>query len=203
MKLHLFILVFICCFKIQAQELISSNTTVESCNDQQNCLNVPNFSLLYYDENTSQFYLHVNFGAFRVGADTNDNWLNRIQDTNFYFKAMMAKEFFPQLGNQSTRDITLHGEIFYGGKWKKQDIDMQIFTTESSILNTTNTNTNLQYDNYKVTFEIPFVPKDFKNYKNLYYNNQTVNVIVTMGRLNLLRPGMEGLLDGAYYQASR
>jgi len=202
MKTCITLLLIVLCLQFKAQ-LISSNTTIESCNDKQNCLNVANFSLLYYDETTSQFYLHVDFGDFRVGADTNDNWLNRIKDTNFYFKAIMAKELFPPLGNQSTRDVTLHGEIFYGGVWKKLDVDMQIFTTESSILNTTNTNTNLQYDNYKVTFSVPFVPKDFKNYKNIYYNNQTVNISVTLGRINLLRPGMESLLDGAYYQASR
>jgi hypothetical protein len=188
---------------MQSQELISSNTTVESCNDQQNCLNVNNFSMLYYDESTNQFYLHVDFGQFRVGADTNDNWLNRVQDTAFYFKAMMAKELFPPLGNQSTKDVRLHGEIFYNNTWREQDIDMQIFTTESSILNTTNTNTNLRYDSYKVTFSIPFVPKDFKVYKKLYYNDQTVSITVTLGRINMLRPGMEGLLDGAYLQASR
>lgn len=191
------------CLNVSAQDLVSSNTTIESCNDQQNCLNVNNSSYLYYDESKNEFYLQVNFGKFRAGADTNDNWLNRIQDTMLYFKAIMPKELFPPLGNQSTKDLKLTGEVFYGGKWRDQPIEMNIFTTESSILNTTNPNTNFRYDNYKVTFSLPFVPKDFKTYKKLYYNDQTVTINVTLGRINLLKPGMEPLLSDVYYQASR
>lgn len=191
------------CFGSRAQNLIASATTIESCNDGQSCLNSSNFSYLFYNETNGEFYLSLDFSDFRKGADTNDNWLNQVKDTVFYFKGLLSKESFPPLGDQATRDLKLTGEILYNNTWRKQDIEMSIFTVENSILNTTNPGTNLVYDNYKVTFTIPFIPKDFKTYKKLYYTNQTVNITVTLGRINLLRPGMEALLEAVNTQSPR
>lgn len=206
MKQFLLIFLFLLCFNIKAQyqdDLLSSGTVIESCNDRQDCLTVNSFSYLYYDESKNEFYLKVDFSSFRAGADTNDNWLNRVKDTLLFFKAIFPKEQFPTLSNQNTKTYKVNGQVFYGNVWKDQTIELSIYTSENSILNTPGNTANFRYDNYKVTFSIPFVPKDFKTYKKLYYNDQTVNINVGLGRINMLKPGMEFLLKDAYYQASR
>jgi len=206
MKHLLPIFLFLFCFNLHAQnqnDLLSSSTVIESCNDQQDCLTANSVSYLYYDESKNEFFLKVDFSSFRVGADTNDNWLNRVKDTLLYFRAIFPKEQFPPLSNQNTKTFKLNGQVFYGNVWKDQVVELSIYSNENSILNTPGNNANFRYDNYKVNFSIPFVPKDFKMYKKLYYNDQTVNINVGMGRINMLKPGMEFLLKDVYYQASR
>ncbi len=188
-----------------AQELVSSGTSIESCNDQKNCLTVDNVSYLFYDETRGEFYLKVDFSKFRTENDTTDNWLNDHIDSLLYFKAILLKEDFPVLSNSNTKTLALNGRIFYAGVWKDQSVSLSIFSTENSIVPATNGNRtgNTRYDNYKVSFSIPFVPKDFKTYKKLYYNNQTVDITMTLGRINYLAPGMEFHLKEVYYQSTR
>ncbi len=127
-----------------------------------------------------------------------------MSDSLLYFKAILAEEDFPALSNQNTKTIKLNGRLFYNDVWKDQVVDLNVFPTENSIVaNSTTTSNNFKYDNYKVSFDIPFVPKDFKAYKKLYYNNQTVNITVSLGRIILLRPGMEFHLKDIYFQSTR
>ena len=203
MRSLIIIFLFICS-GIKAQYLISSNTSVESCNDMEGCLTVNNLSYLYYDESKNEFFLKLTFSDFRnEETDTIDNWLNREKDSSFYFKAILPKEQFPALSNENTKTYKLNGRIFYNNVWKDQVIELTIYTTENSLLSTTGVNSNLKYDAYKVNFNIPFVPGDFKKYDLLYYDDQTVNINVTLGRINLLKPGMEFLLNEAYYSMAR
>ncbi|MEO6302128.1 MAG: hypothetical protein ABIP51_03040, partial [Bacteroidia bacterium] len=160
-------------------------------------------SYLFYDESKNDFYLKVIFSEFRRDGDTSDTWLNNPSDSILYFKADLQKEQFPALSNQNTKSFTVPGQIYFNHKWKDQSIVINIYSTENSIVNTNNTNANFKYDNYKVNFSLPFVPKQFKTYKKAKYNKQTVTINVTLGRINLLRTDMENLLDEVYNQPGR
>lgn len=189
---------------MHGQELVSSNTAVESCNDQKDCITTKSGSYLFFDETKNEFYLKLDFSKFRTEGDTMDNWINQMSDSLLYFKAILAEEDFPTLSNQNTKTIRLNGRLFYNNIWKDQVVDLNVFPTENTIVpNSTSTSNNFKYDNYKVSFDIPFVPKDFKAYKKLYYNNQTVNIAVNLGRIILLRPGMEFHLKDIYFQSAR
>ena len=204
MKQILALLLFLIVCTGKGQELVSSNTSIESCNDQKDCQTIKSGSYLFFDETKNEFYLKVDFSKFRTEADTSDDWINDMIDSLLYFKAILAEEDFPALSNQNTKTIKLNGRLFYHGIWKDQEVSMNIFPTENSIVpNSTSTSNNFKYDNYKVSFDIPFVPKDFKAYKQLYYNNQTVNISVSLGRIILLRPGMEFHLKDIYFQSAR
>lgn len=197
----MFIFLYAFCFAARAQDVMSSNTAIESCLDQKDCLTIKKGSYLFYDETKNELFLKLDFSHFRSEEDSTDNWINDMIDTMFYYKAILNKEDFPVLSNQATKTLKLNGKIFYNHIWKNQSIELTIFPTENSILQ--GSNANYQYDNIKVNFSIPFVPKDFKTYKKLYYNNQTVSIGVTLGRINLLKPGMEGHLKDIYYQSPR
>lgn len=203
MKLHFILFFIFIFFKSFSQDLVSSGTSVESCQNSNNCYTVKGPSYLFYDESKNNFFLKIYFSDFKVAGDTADNWINRTQDSLLYFRAELQKENFPELSNQNTKTFKINGQIYFNNKWKDQLIEISIYSSENSIVNTANGNNNLKYDNYKVNFSVPFVPKDFKNYKKLYYLNQTINVNVTLGRINLLQPGMESLLSDIYYQPWR
>lgn len=204
MKQTITLFLFLIAMISKGQELVSSNTSIESCNDQQNCVTIKSVSYLFFDETKNEFYLKLDFSKFRTENDTTDNWINYMSDSLLYFKAILAEEDFPALSNQNTKTIRLNGRVFYNNVWKDQAVNLNVFQTENSIVpNSSSTSNNLKYDNYKVSFNIPFVPKEFKAYKKLYYNNQTVSVAVTLGRIILLRPGMEFHLKEIYFQSTR
>jgi len=201
MKKLLYIFLIFLSVNLKAQFLVSSNTSVESCNEIDSCLTINNYSFLFYDESKSEFFLKVDFSDFR--SDPNDsinNWLNKERDTSFCYRAIFPKENFPELGTEERKSFKLNGRIFYNNQWKEQSIELTMFSSQNSLMNNTSSGNNYGFENYKVNFTIPFVPSDFKVYKELIYNEQTVNINVTLGRINLLKPGMETLLSEVYYQ---
>ncbi len=202
MKHYLIIFIFIVCAKLSAQEIVSSSSSIESCADSANCYTVKGPAYLFYDESKNDLFLKIMFSDFKRQGDTADVWLNRTSDSILYFKADLQKEQFPTLSNQNTKTIELNGQVYFNNKWRDQKINLSIFSSENSIVNTSNTNANFKYDNYKVNFSLPFVPKQFKTYKKSHYTKQTISINITMGRINLLKPGMENLLKDIYYQSS-
>lgn len=201
MRQHLFSALLLFALNSGAQDLVSSNTSVESCIDKSDCVTFKSGSLLFYDETKNELVLKVDFSKFRIDGDTTDNWINDMIDTLLFYKAILNKEDFPTLSNQNTKTLKLNGKVFYNQTWRDQPIEISVYPTENSIV--PGSSGNLRYDNLKVNFNIPFVPKDFKAYKELYYNNQTVDIAVTLGRINLLRPGMEYHLKEIYQQSPR
>jgi len=184
-----------------AQDILSSNTSIEACLDQKNCATINRGSYLFYDETKNELSLKIDFSHFRSRGDTTDNWISDITDSLFYYKAMLNKEDFPVLSNQNVKTIKLNGKIFFNEIWKEQAIELTVYPTENSLIQ--GSTTNYKYDNVKVNFELPFVPKDFKAYNKPHYNNQTISIAITLGRINLLRPGMESHLRDIYYQSTR
>ncbi|MBL7909490.1 MAG: hypothetical protein JNJ41_00380 [Bacteroidia bacterium] len=203
MKLNLILFLFFVGFKFSAQEIVSSSTSIESCLDSVDCYTIKGPAYLFYDESKNIFFLKVIFADFKKDGDTSDTWLNNPSDSTLYFKADLQKEQFPALSNQNTKSFKLPGQIYFNGKWRDQSIVVNIYSSENGLVNTSNTNSNFKYDNYKVNFSLPFVPKQFKTYAKSHYNKQTITINVTLGRINLLKPGMENLLDDIYYLPSR
>lgn len=167
------------------------------------CLTVNNSSFLYYDESKGEFFLKVDFSNFRFRPDSIDNWLNKERDTCLFFRMIFPKENFPVLSVEERQTFKVNGRIFYHGKWKDQPVEITLFAQQNNLMNNTSSSTNYGFENYKLNFTLPFVPADYKTYKELYYTAQTVNINVTLGRINMLRQGMEPLLSEIYYQPNR
>jgi hypothetical protein len=195
------LLIILYTFNFRAQDLISSNTAVETCLDRQDCRTVNNVSYLFYDEMRNAFYLKVDFSHFRSDRDSLNLWINDLLDSTLYVRVAFPKESFPPLSNQSNKSFVLTGEVFFNGIIRTQNIEINIYNTENSLV--ISGNSNLKYDAYKINFSVPVVTKDFKVYKKLFYVNQTIAINLNMGRINLLNPGMEFHLKEVYYQNTR
>jgi|GEM_PF-1162451 len=198
-----FLLLYTFATQAQTEFLISSNTTIESCNPVDSCLTISNISFLYYDESKGEFFLKVDFSNFRSQPDSVRNWLNKERDTCLYFRIIFPKEKFPVLGIEERQSFTLNGRIYYHNLWKDQPIHLTMFNSKNTAMNNSSGSTTASIDNYKVNFTVPFVPGEFKKYKEPHYNNQVININVTLGRINLLKAGMEPLISEIYYQPNR
>ena len=201
MRKTLFIALIFFGIKVKAQFLVSSHTSLEFCNEIDSCLRENNFSFLFYDETKGEFFLKVDFSNFRKERDTSDTWLNNERDTCLYYRFIFPKEKFPKLGIEERQTFKQNGKLFYNGKWKEQEIELNVFEPQKNLMNNTSDPTSTGFENYKVNFTLPFVPANFKKYKDKKYTTQVVNVNITLGRINMLKPGMESLLDENFYQA--
>lgn len=200
MKYILFFFLFSTTFFSKAQEIISSNTSIESCLDGKDCQTINGSSYLFYDDTRNEFFLKIDFSNFRNDRDTLNAWVNDLIDTTLFFKAILPKESFPPTSEQTVKSYKINGEIFFNDKVQQQVVEISIFSTLNSMI--ISGNSNLKYDAYKLNFSVPIVTKDFKVYKKISYLNQTISVNVTMGRINLLKPGMEFHLKEVYFQGT-
>lgn len=181
----------------QFSDIISSNTSVKTCIEEKQCSLIDDASYLFYDESKNEFYLKVDFMKFHATQDSTNDWLNDLMDTHLYFKGYFEKEkFIPPSGTNSA-NYKVNGKTFLNGKWNDQIVDITVFTMENTIVPNPVTDKS-KYDNYKVNFSLSILPKDFNVQKKAHHLNNVINIDVTLGRINLLRPGMEHLVKEAY-----
>ncbi len=191
MKIKIIFLFFILSLlKAKAQGIISSNTFIQTCIHHSQCFSINNSSYLFYDESRNAFFLKVDFTKFKTGQDTLDDWLDDLASTYLYFKAPLDKEIFMSgFANHHTKVLKLHGQAFINGIWHKQDVEVSLFTSDNSVLNTNGN--NLNYDSFKMNFSISIVPKEYQIHKKPHHLKKTIFIGVTLGRINLLQSGNE------------
>lgn len=183
--------------KLQGQNILSSNSFIQTCINNSQCFSINNSSYLFYDESKSALYLKIDFAKFKSGQDSLDEWLDDLGSTYLYFKGPVDKDVFQSgFANHHTKVLKLHGQAYLNGIWHNQDVELSLFSSENSIINTTNN--NAQYDNIKVNFGLSIMPKDYKIHKKAHHLKKTIFIGITMGRINLLQPGMESILKEAY-----
>jgi hypothetical protein len=181
----------------QISDIASSNTSVKTCVEEKQCTSIDDASYLFYDESKNEFYLKVDFTRFDAEKDSANSWLNDLMDTHLYFKGYFEKEkFIPPTGTNSA-SFKVNGKTFLNGKWNDQTVDITVFTLENTIVVNPATDKS-KYDQYKVNFSLSILPKDFNVQKKLHHLNNVIYIDVTLGRINLLRPGMEHLVKEAY-----
>lgn len=196
MKLFTLLLLITVVLTTRAQNIISSNTYIQACIDKTQCSAINNSSYLFYDENGSNLYLKIDFATFKTGQDSIDDWLNDLTGTFLYFKAPLDQEAFKGLSNHNHKTLQLHGELFLNGVWHNKTVEITMFASDNSIMNTT-TNGNL-YDQVKTNFSFSIAPRDFKLHKKPHHLRKSIFVAISLGRFNLLPPGAKHLLGEAY-----
>jgi hypothetical protein len=201
MKTIIFLLLFSCTFiKLKSQEVFPSNTYVRTCINDIECASINSSSFIYYDEARGKFYIKIDFNRLKSGIDSIDFWLDDLTDTYYYFKASLPPELMPNLSNYNRKSFHLVGQAFLNGIWRNQTIDITVFRAEDDMMS--NTIDADQYRAYKVNFNFIIVPKDFKIHKKPQRLSNTIHVGVGSGRINQLRPGMEGQLGEAFQHSS-
>jgi len=196
MRLFILLLTFATVTNSRAQSIISSNTYIQACLDKTQCSAINNSSYLFYDENSSNLFLKIDFASFKTGQDSIDDWLNDLTGTFLYFKAPLQQEAFRGLSNHNHKTVTLNGQLFLNGLWRNKSIELTLFTSDNSIIST-NTNGNL-YDDVKANFSFSISPKDYKLHKKAHHLRKSIFVAISLGRFNLLLPDAKHLLGEAY-----
>ncbi len=179
-----------------SQSIISSNTYIQTCIDKTQCSSINNASYLFYDENSNNLYLKIDFTSFKSGQDSIDGWLDDLTGSFLFYKVSFPAEEFKDLSNHKHKTLKLNGAVFLNGVWQNQSVDLTIFSSENGIMST-NTNGN-NYDHYKVNFSLSLSPKDFKLHKKPHHLRKTIFIGVALGRINQLLPGSQKLLGEAY-----
>jgi hypothetical protein len=193
----LIVVVLFLSVKYYSQGIISSNSFIQTCINKTQCFSINNSSTLFYDDTKNSFYLKIDFNKFKTGQDTLDDWLDDLSSTYLYFKGPLDKEQLQNgYSNHHIKTFIIHGKTFLNGIWHNQDIEMNIYSSEISVAEIKNNQNN--YDNLKVNFALALSPKDFKIHKKPHHLKKTILIGVTLGRINLLQPGMQELLKEAY-----
>ena len=196
MKKYFFFFLFINTLFISAQEVMPSNTYVRTCLSDIECSSINSSSTLFYDEAGSKFYIKIDFNALKTGVDSVDFWLNDLTDTYYYFKASLLREDLPNVSNYNKKTIRLVGQAFLNNVWRNQTMDITIFKADSDV-NFQKEDTE-RFSKYKVNLNFSIVPKDFNIHKKPQHLSNIIFVGIGGGRINPLRPGMEGQVGEAY-----
>ena len=200
MKNFITLLLFTLVIVVRAQDVMPSNTYVRTCLSDIECSSINSSSTLFYDEAGSKFYIKIDFNELKTGVDSVDFWLNDLTDTYYFFKASLLADQLPRLSNYNRKTIRLVGQAFLNNVWKDQTIDITIFKADSEM--------NFQKEDferfaaYKVNLNFSIVPKDFNIHKKPQRLTNVIFVGIGGGRINPLRPGMEGQLGEAYTHSS-
>jgi hypothetical protein len=129
-----------------------------------------------------------------------DFWLEDLSDTYYYFKASLLADQLPRLSNYNRKTIRLVGQAFLNNVWRNQTIDITVFRADSEV-NFQKEDTE-RFNAFKVNLNFSIVPKDFNIHKKPQRLTNTIFVGIGGGRINPLRPGMEGQLGEAYTHSS-
>jgi hypothetical protein len=176
--------------------IISSNTVIQTCIKDMQCFSINNSSYLFYDDSKQSLYLKVDFKKFKVGDDTIDDWLNDLVDTYLYFKAPFDASNFSGLTNNNHKTYKVNGQALLNGIWHTQAVEITIYQSEGGLLDQ-NSNKN-NFDLYKINFSINILPREYKIHKKPHHLKKSIFIGVSLGRINQLQPGMQGLLGEAY-----
>ena len=165
---------------IKGQNIISSNVYVQTCIQKTNCFSENSSAFIFYDETRQELILKIDFKKVKTGKDTLDGNVN--------------KEDFLNLSNNNSRQLKLNGKILFNDIIQTTQTEITIFhTSENSLMNRTTNDNN--FDLYKITFGLSFMPKDFKIHKRPHHLKKSITIGVSAGRINQLKPEMEKLVE--------
>jgi hypothetical protein len=194
MKTFLYIFLFFFILNgYSQQDVMSSGTSIETCVADSQCALINNSGYLFYDNSKTALYFKVNF---RDSDDSIVPWLADLAAVPLYFKVVVPEDFFKGPGNYGQRNFNLTGQIFLNGYWQPQTVDVILLASENNpyVINTGKS----QYDNFKISFSLAVRPEDFRLDERMHHLSETISIGLLSGRINELRPGMEGLLGEAY-----
>lgn len=195
-KVIIFLIVLLAA-KLGAQNVMSSNTFIQTKYHHRPCFSVNNSSYLFYDESKQYIFLKIDFSKFKSGQDSLDEWLDDLSSTFFYFKAPLEIGIFQSgFANHRIKTIKLKGQAYLNQVWNNLELDVSLFSIENSLFSATTGNNS--YENIRANFSLAIMPKDFKVNKKPHHLKKVIHVGITLGRVNLLEPGMEKLLNEVY-----
>jgi hypothetical protein len=178
---------------LAAQGVISSSAYIQTCIQKTNCFSTNNNSFLFYDDAKEELILKIDFTKFKTGQDSLDEWMEDLSGSNFYFVGHLNKYDVLHLGVNENRMFKINGNIVFNGVTQSTSTEVILFIANENGILSQKTLDNT-FDAYRVNFGLSFLPKDFKIHKRPHHLTKIITIGVAAGRLNQLKPEMQGLI---------
>lgn len=178
---------------VSAQAVISSAAYIQTCIQKTNCFSINNTSYLFYDDTKEELILKIDLTKFKIGQDSLDDWMEDLSGSNFYFVGHLSKRDILHLGTNENRTFKVNGNIVFNGVTQAISTEVILFIANDSGILSQKTIDNA-FDAYRVNFGLSFLPKDFKIHKRPHHLTKVITIGVAAGRLNQLKPEMQGLI---------
>lgn len=178
---------------LSAQGVVSSSAYIQTCIQKTNCFSTNNTSYLFYDDAKEELVLKIDFNKFKVGQDSLDEWMEDLSGSNFYFVGHLNKRDVLHLGANESRSFKINGSIIFNGVTQAVSTEVILFLANENGILSQKTIDNT-FDAYRVNFGLSFLPKDFKLHKRPHHLTKIITIGVAAGRVNQLKPEMQGLI---------
>lgn len=189
--LSLFIIVAV---QVNAQNIQSSKTYVNTCFNDQQCFSLNNSSYIFYNNANHELILTVDFSKFKIGNDTLDEWLDDLDDTKLVFKGKINTDNLLSLTHHNSKPIILNGLITFNGVSHSHSVEMTMFEISKEGMLYSN-NGEDYFDRINVNLQFGFHPKEFKINKKKHHLKKKIVLSVYRGIINSYKPGMEKWIE--------
>jgi len=177
-----------------SQQLVYSNTYVQSCYDKKDCFSINNSSLIFFNPNNNEIILEVDFSKFKLGNDTLDEWLHDLEKSHLVFRGSLNTNDLLSLSHHNTKPIQINGLITFNGITKPYNLEINIFEIANTGIMFLN-NSQDYFDRVNVNMHLGFYPKEFGIDKKQKHFKKSITIALYRGYLNQYRPEIESLLQ--------
>lgn len=181
-------------FALIGQGALPSNTFVETNYHNHDCFAHENATHLFFNEQTQELTIAVDFSKCKVGHDTIDEWLTDIETSKMIFKGTINSTELLSLSNSNNKSYKVNGKIKFNDIVMNKTLDITFFEISKDGMLYRN-NGNDYYDRIRANFQIEISPKDFKIDKKSRKLSKNISISVGSGYVNPFKPGMETFLE--------
>lgn len=177
-------------FLTTAQNILPSNTFIQTNYHNHDCFANGSASFLFYNELNHELNIVIDFSKCKVGHDSIDEWLDDIDDGKLYFKGIVKSEKLLDLTHSNVKSVEVVGKFKFNNVTVNDDIEITLFEISKEGMLYVN-NGNDYYDRIRANVQLELVVKDFKIDKSKHKLKNTIKVNIGQGYINQFVPGME------------
>jgi len=187
---HFIFILFVISFQLKAQDVNSSKTYINTCYNDQQCFSLNSASHIFFNQNTHELTIVVDFVKFKIGNDTLDEWLDDLDDTKLFFKGYLNTDNLLSLTHHNTKAIIVNGLMSFNGVSHSHSIELTLFEISKEGMLSVNYQ-NDYFDRIAANLQFGFYPKEFKINKKAHHLKKKITLAIYKGYVNPFKPGME------------
>lgn len=190
------IIMGMCLFTLHsiAQEVHPSKTYIQTSYQDQQRFSLNSSSYIFYNSDSHELIMTIDFTKFKTGNDTLDEWLEDLDDSKLIFKGQLSTDNLLTLTHHNSKALAVNGLISFNGVTHAHKIELTLFEIpREGILYRDNQNN--YFDRINANLQFGFYPKEFRVNKKAHHLKKKITIAVYRGYVNPFRPGMEHWLN--------
>jgi len=168
---------------LNAQEILSSKTYINTCYNEQQCFSLNSASFIFYNNDNHELSFSIDFSKFKTGNDTIDSWLDDLDDTKLTFKGELIYDNLLVLTNHNSKAVVVNGLMTFNGVSHSHKIEVTIFEVSREGVLFQNNQQDYN-DRINVNLGFSFMPKEFKIDKKPHHLKKKITVGIYRGYVN-------------------